>query len=61
MTAAAPGVRRRPAAEVPFTPVAIAVLRPVRDRGGFIVAAVQDAWDYDERELLRRPRRRGGR
>lgn len=58
MTAAAPGVLRRPREQVPFTPPAISVLRSERNRGAFIVDAVMAAYrEVDERKfLLRRVR-----
>lgn len=62
MTTAAPGVLRRPRADVPFTPIAISVMRPVRDHGQFIVDASFDAKSEIEeqkaeiRERMRRSR-----
>lgn len=54
MTQAAPGVLRRPRAQVPFTlSTPIVVQRPVRDRGAFIVDAVFDAFgEAEERKHL---------
>jgi hypothetical protein len=50
VTAVKPGVHRRSkrAGEVPFTPTPITVMRPVRDRGQFIVDAVVDGFTEAE-------------
>jgi hypothetical protein len=54
VTTAAPGVLRRPRAQVPFTlRTPITVVRRVRDRGQFIVDAVMDGFsEAEERKHL---------
>lgn len=64
MTAAAPGVLRRPRLEVPETlTVPISVFRPAeRDHGQFVVdAAVESLRAPDDLQTFKRRRRRGGR
>jgi hypothetical protein len=44
-----PGVMRRAKADVPFTPRPITVFRPpARDRGNYIIDAIEDAFSVAE-------------